>query len=135
MDFSLRKYFHATIPVRLRCIPSTMASGKKKFMGVVKLVSEGYTKARHLDIIDTDPTHFPFAVLYFTGSGGFNSKMRGEALKLGYSMNEYCLSDKNTKVPISSDIISDPIKSPEGSPATMYINLSLINFYSSKFHK
>ena len=24
-------------------------------------------------------------------------------------MNEYCLSDKNTKVPISSDIISDKI--------------------------
>jgi len=90
-------------------IQATMASGKKKFMGVVKLTSEGYDKARHLDIIDTDPTHFPFAVLYFTGSGGFNSKMRGEALKLGYSMNEYCLSDKNTKVPISSEIISDKI--------------------------
>ena len=90
-------------------IQATMASGKKKFMGVVKLVSEGYTKARHLDIIDTDPTHFPFAVLYFTGSGGFNSKMRGEALKLGYSMNEYCLSDKNTKVPISKDVIKSKI--------------------------
>ena len=94
-------------------IQATMASGKKKFMGVVKLTSEGYNKARHLDIIDSDPKHFPFAVLYFTGSGGFNSKMRGEALKLGYSMNEFCLSDKNTKVPISSDVIQSKIGKDE----------------------
>ena len=93
-------------------IKATMASGKKKFMGVVKLESEGFHKARHLDIIDTSPLDFPFAVLYFTGSGGFNSKMRTEALKLGYSMNEYCLSDKNTKVRINSDVISNKIGKP-----------------------
>lgn len=94
-------------------IKATMASGKKKFMGVVKLESEGFHKARHLDIIDTSPLDFPFAVLYFTGSGGFNSKMRAEALKLGYSMNEYCLSDKNTKVRIDSEIIQDKIGKDE----------------------
>ena len=93
-------------------IKATLASGKKKFMGVVMLEKAGYSKARHLDIIDTSAEHFPFAVLYFTGSGGFNSKMRGDALKLGYSMNEYCLSDKNTKVPIESKIILNKLGKP-----------------------
>lgn len=94
---------------KMGVIKATLASGKKKFMGVVMLENQGYSKARHMDIIDTSPEHFPFAVLYFTGSGGFNSKMRGDALKLGYSMNEYCLSDKNTKVPIDSSVIMGKI--------------------------
>ena len=53
--------------------------------------------------------NFPFAVLYFTGSGAFNAKMRGNALKLGYSLNEYCLSDKDTKVEISPKVIKDKV--------------------------
>ncbi len=86
-------------------IIEVLADGKKKFMGIVQLKKLGYTKSRHIDIMDTKPRHFPFAVLYFTGSGSYNSKMRGEALKQGYSLNEYCLSDKNTKKEISKDII------------------------------
>ena len=48
-------------------------------MGIVKLENKGFNIARHMDIIDTEPEHYPFAVLYFTGSGGFNSMMRGVA--------------------------------------------------------
>lgn len=86
-------------------IIETLANGKKKFMGIGKLSSRGFTIARHIDIIDTTFGEFPFAVLYFTGSGGFNTNMRTEALKQGYSINEYTISDKNTKIPVNSSKI------------------------------
>ena len=44
---------------------------------------------RRIDIMYTKPEEYPFAILYFTGSGEFNERMRGEALKQGYTMNEY----------------------------------------------
>ena len=72
-------------------------------MGITKL--DGYTRYRHIDIIDTEIDQYPFAQLYFTGSGGFNSHMRMLALKKGYSMNEYCISDKKTKKPITKEEI------------------------------
>ena len=90
-------------------IIETLASGKKKFMGLSKLSKYNYNIVRHLDIIDTRSTEFPFAQLYFTGSGGFNSYMRGIALSKGYSLNEYCLSHKKTKIPVNAKEISDKL--------------------------
>ena len=84
-------------------VKDVLASGKKKFMGITKL--DGYTRFRHIDIIDTEIDQYPFAQLYFTGSGGFNSHMRMLALKKGYSMNEYCISDKKTKKPVTKEEI------------------------------
>ena len=84
-----------------------LASGSKKFMGITILPN--CKEYRHLDVIDTDIDQYPFAQLYFTGSGGFNSHMRLIALKKGYSLNEYCLSDKKTKKPISEEIIFEKI--------------------------
>ncbi len=88
-------------------IVETLASGNKKFMGISKLPTSKYH--RHIDIIDTDIDEYPFAQLYFTGSGGFNADMRAVALKRGYSLNEYCLSDKKTKIPVSESVISERI--------------------------
>ncbi len=88
-------------------VKDVLASGKKKFMGISKL--EGFTHFRHIDIIDTEIDQYPFAQLYFTGSGGFNSHMRMLALKKGYSMNEYCISDKKTKKPVSEKEINDKL--------------------------
>ncbi len=88
-----------------------LASGKKKFMGITKL--DTYSKFRHMDIIDTEIEQYPFAQLYFTGSGGFNSHMRLVALKKGYSMNEYCISNKKTKKPIQPDEIESKIGKSE----------------------
>ena len=90
-------------------IVDILANGKKKFMGVVKLNINGYNIARHMDIMDTDFKTYPFAILYFTGSGEFNSNMRSIALKKGYSLNEYCISDKNTKKEIDKSIIISKI--------------------------
>ena len=88
-------------------IRDILASGKKKFMGISRL--DGYSTHRHIDIIDTDIETYPFAQLYFTGSGGFNSHMRLLALKKGYSLNEYCISDKKTKKPVEESLIQDKL--------------------------
>jgi DNA polymerase IV (family X) len=47
----------------------------------------GEYPARRLDFLYTSPEEYPFAVLYFTGSKGFNTAMRQRALDLGYSLN------------------------------------------------
>ena len=36
---------------------------------------------RRIDIMYTKPEEYPFAILYFTGSGDFNVKMREYALE------------------------------------------------------
>tara|TARA_B100001093_G_scaffold438213_1_gene437481 strand:+ start:224 stop:1255 length:1032 start_codon:yes stop_codon:yes gene_type:complete len=89
-----------------KIIVADLASGNKKYMGVVKL---NKCPHRHMDIIDTNLEEYPFAVLYFTGSGGFNTIMRAKALSLGYSMNEYTLTDKKTKKPLDKKIIKSKI--------------------------
>ena len=85
----------------------TLANGAKKFMGVSKL--PGYLTHRHMDIIDSSLESYAFGILYFTGSGGFNAMMRGKALEQGYSLNEYRLSHKKTKKPLTSDEIAQKI--------------------------
>jgi len=45
----------------------------------------------------TKPEEYPFAVLYFTGSGEFNVKMREYSLEKGYTMNEYSIKHTNNK--------------------------------------
>ena len=79
----------------------TLANGKKKFMGISKLPH--HATHRHMDIIDTSVREYPFAQLYFTGSAGFNTKMRNIALQKGYSLNEYRLSYKTTKQPVEDE--------------------------------
>lgn len=103
-----RKAFIARLK-ELGIIVETLANGKKKFMGISKI--EG-GKNRHIDIIDTTRESYPFGVLYFTGSGGFNARMRGHALKQGYSINEYGISHKKTKKPVSSEEIMEKIGKP-----------------------
>ena len=75
-------------------IKETLAKGDKKFMGICKL--HRYKTSRRLDMIYTNKVNYPFALLYFTGSGQFNIEMRNHSLSLGYSLNEYGLK-KNDK--------------------------------------
>ena len=89
-----------------------LANGKIKFMGIVKLENKGFASARHIDIIHTPIKEYPFALLYFTGSGGFNVAMRGTALKLGYTLNEKYIYNKNTKKPVDSSVILGKIGKP-----------------------
>ena len=93
--------------IQKKFIIETLADGKLKFMGISK--HPQYTIFRHIDIIETPRKEYPFAVLYFTGSGGFNSYMRGIALEKGFSLNEHCLSYRKTKLCIEEDIIEKKI--------------------------
>ena len=45
----------------------------------------------------TKPEEYPFAVLYFTGSGDFNKMMREQINEKGMTINEYSLKDIETK--------------------------------------
>ena len=68
----------------------TLAKGAKKYNGMCKMWD--FPIFRRIDIMITKPAEYPFAILYFTGSKEFNTKMRQYALDLGYSMNEYSLT-------------------------------------------
>lgn len=70
-------------------IAEQLASGEHKFMGVCKL--SRHKTFRRIDIMWMEPTKYPFALLYFTGSKEFNVRLRTHALQLGYSLNEYGL--------------------------------------------
>ena len=67
-------------------ITSTFSHGSKKFMGMCLLPKK--KTHRRLDILYTPPKEYPFALLYFTGSGNFNTTLREYANTLGYRLNE-----------------------------------------------
>tara|TARA_B100001287_G_C22673274_1_gene526364 strand:+ start:346 stop:2253 length:1908 start_codon:yes stop_codon:yes gene_type:complete len=72
-----------------------LARGNKKYMGMGKIgISPCH---RRIDIMYTKPEEYPFAILYFTGSGDFNVRMREDALKQGYTMNEYSIKHTDNK--------------------------------------
>lgn len=63
-------------------------------------------KYRRIDFMFTSPEEYPFAILYFTGSATFNTRMRQRALDLGFSMNEHGLyhmvkGKKGTKIDVT----------------------------------
>ena len=57
---------------------------------------------RRIDIMYTTPYEYPFAILYFTGSGDFNQLMRKEVNKKGLTMNEYGIKDSVTGVSVDN---------------------------------
>jgi len=83
----------------------TLALGNKKFMGISK-ISTGIT-GRRVDIMVTTEKEYPFAILYFTGSADFNPKMRQKALDMGYSLNEYSLTDIKTKLDMDKEFLEE----------------------------
>lgn len=89
-------------------ILETLASGKNKFMGICKIAED--LPARRIDILVTDPKHYYFGLLYFTGSYNFNIYMRRIALEKGLSLSEYGFKNNNTKEFIDT---SETIKSEE----------------------
>lgn len=58
-----------------------------KYMGFCQLDSS--KPIRRIDIRYIPYTSYYPAMLYFTGSGSFNKKMRQHAIQLGYMLNEY----------------------------------------------
>lgn len=76
-----------------------------KFMGFCQLKNKN---VRRIDIRFMPYESYYTSLLYFTGSGEFNRKMRLLAIQLGYKLNEYGLykilkNDKYKKILISSE--------------------------------
>jgi len=78
--------------VQSNIIIELLSKGSKKSLTVGKI--RGHP-ARRLDFMFTTQEEYPFAVLYFTGSKIFNTLMRAQALKMGYTMNEHGLYTHN----------------------------------------
>lgn len=78
-------------------IVDTLAQGPKKFLGYVRLDEK--EKARRLDLLMTPEAEFAYAILYFTGSQGFNVAFRSYALEKGYTLNEHVLKPVKEGVP------------------------------------
>ena len=62
-----------------------LSRGNIKSLGISKL---GNRPARRVDFMFTPREENAFAILYFTGSKEFNTAIRSQALKMGYSLNE-----------------------------------------------
>lgn len=79
-----------------------------KYMGFCQYY-EGKKKypVRRMDIRYVPYNSYYTALLYFTGSGPFNEKMRGVVKTLGYRLNEYGLykitNGKHKKIKVSSE--------------------------------
>ena len=64
--------------------------GDTKYMGICKVdPSNPHSLGRRIDIRFVSWDCYIPAILYFTGSKDLNTKMRTEALKKGYTINEY----------------------------------------------
>jgi DNA polymerase/3'-5' exonuclease PolX len=84
-------------------LEETLAYGDKKFMGIC-LMDKNY---RRIDIVYCTPEEYPFCLLYFTGCGEFNRKMREIAIKKGFSLNEYGFTQISNKKKISKKFLSE----------------------------
>jgi DNA polymerase/3'-5' exonuclease PolX len=89
-------------------VKEVLAVGDKKFFGIAKVKYGRHF--RRIDIMVTPKEEFPFAVMYFTGSKEFNVDLRNHCLKLGYSLNEYRLTNKKDKNPIDRKLESEEEK-------------------------
>lgn len=88
-----------------KMVEGTLAKGKKKSMLLSRLTKR--SRVRHMDIIITTPSQFPYAQLYFTGSKEFNIRMRKHALQKGYSLNEYDLTVVQDSSPLPPEMTSE----------------------------
>jgi DNA polymerase lambda len=70
-------------------LTEVLAQGDTKCLAICRLPGQ---PSRRLDLLITPPDEYACAVLYFTGSDGFNVKMRQHALARGFTLNEHALT-------------------------------------------
>jgi len=73
-------------------------SGKKVKHKVLAIARIPRHPHRRVDFQFTEPSEFPFAILYFTGSDQFNIWMRKKALEKGYTLNEKGITKNGDRV-------------------------------------
>lgn len=101
-------------------IVDTLSVDKRKFAGICHCPS-GRWFYFHLDIVFTTKKAWEPALLYFTGSKGFNTKTRYKAAKLGYTLNQYGLfrTGRTSEPPVATTekailkAIGEPYVPPE----------------------
>lgn len=76
----------------LEVLDVTLAIGPTKYMGLAKV--DGVMFRVDMEVIP--PVEWPFALLYFTGSGNFNQRQRNVAKEKGYSLSEHGMKDVKT---------------------------------------
>lgn len=74
----------------------TFSEGKK-VLGVCRI---GDLPFRRIDLLFTERSVFPFALMYFTGSATFNVQMREKVIALGYSLTEYGIKREGRYIPV-----------------------------------
>ena len=82
----------------------TLAYGSKKYMGYASIMAG---IPRRIDVIYCSPMEYPFALLYFTGCGEFNIKMREYAKTKGYRLNEKGLFDIATDKKVEHPFVDE----------------------------
>jgi len=88
---------------KAKIVTDTLSLGDTKFMGVC----QPETDYRRIDIELVSREEFPYAVLYFTGSGDFNRKMRLKAKEKGYKLNEHGIFEIKSKKRVNLDAKSE----------------------------
>jgi DNA polymerase/3'-5' exonuclease PolX len=68
--------------------------GSTKYMGITQTKSGIHFR---IDMEIIKEHEWPFALLYFTGSGSFNERQRLHAKKMGYRLSEHGMIDVKTK--------------------------------------
>ena len=76
--------------MEMKYLVSHLAYGDIKYNGICRIG----TVHRRIDIMFCTEKEFPFAVFYFTGSGGFNIAFRKMVADKGYRLNEHGLTKK-----------------------------------------
>ena len=70
-----------------------LSVGSHKYMGITQLNNHQFFR---IDFEMVAPHEWPFALLYFTGSGEFNKRQRYLASQLGFSLSEHGLKSLQT---------------------------------------
>jgi DNA polymerase (family X) len=97
--------------------PQPIMDAFVKLPEVIQVVGHGSTKssivaAMHLggekvilnaDLRVVNDEHYPFALLYFTGSKDHNIRLRQRAIDRGLSLNEYALANEKKSVPAKEE--------------------------------
>ncbi len=89
--------------------PDVVVKRFTSMKGINKVLARGMTKSvirldngLHVDLRVVKASQWGAALLYFTGTKDFNIHLRRLALKKGWTLNEYSLSDLETKKVIAS---------------------------------
>ena len=87
------------------------------FPGIMDVLAKGENKVSfklrngmQVDIRILPPASFGAALLYFTGSKSHNVSLRQRALKMGFTLNEYGLSELDTEKIVASETEEDIYK-------------------------